>query len=301
MGRSGSPPPRRGPKGDSEEARRLFRRGLALTEEGLLDDAATTYTRYLELDPSNDSAWFNLGLVYKQLHRWEDSLRCNLKAAELNRESDATWWNLGIAATAVRDWRTARAAWRGFGLDIPDGDGPIDLDLGLTLVRLNPDGASEVVWCRRIDPARAIIQSIPLPASGHRHGDCVLHDGEPKGERVIEGRRFLVFNELARWEASPTPTVRVSLRAESGDEVEELLEQLHAAGLIAEDWTGSIRHLCRACSESAVPCDRHQAIDGWIAQRELGLAGDPHAAEAILQRWVEAAPSRRFDDLQRLD
>jgi hypothetical protein len=33
--------------------------------------------------------------------------------------------DLGIAATALRHWETAGNAWRGFGIQIPDGAGEV--------------------------------------------------------------------------------------------------------------------------------------------------------------------------------
>lgn len=85
------------------------------------------------------------------------------RAVELDSSDEAAWWNLGIAATALGEWREARTAWRACGIEIPEGDGPPDLDFGLVPVRLDPAGCGEVVWCRRIDPARAVIRNVPLP------------------------------------------------------------------------------------------------------------------------------------------
>jgi hypothetical protein len=46
-------------------------------------------------------------------------------AAELRPDDDATNWNLGIAATALREWRIARAAWRRARIKVEEGDAPI--------------------------------------------------------------------------------------------------------------------------------------------------------------------------------
>jgi hypothetical protein len=45
-------------------------------------------------------------------------------------------------------------------------------------VRLNPQSSGEVVCGERLDPARLLILSVPLPESRHRFYDIVLNDGQ---------------------------------------------------------------------------------------------------------------------------
>ena len=146
---------------------------------GQSEEAIREYERACQLDPSWHSPAYNLGLLYKYAGDWQRSLECNARATELAPDEEASWWNLGIAATALGRWDVARAAWRGAGIDIPDGTGPIDCSCGVAPIRLNPDATGEVVWADRIDPARAVLRSIPLTESGFRYGDVVLNDGAP--------------------------------------------------------------------------------------------------------------------------
>ncbi len=37
------------------------------------------------------------------------------------------------------------------------------MGLGLSPVRVDPNGAAEVLWCNRLDPRRGRITSVPLP------------------------------------------------------------------------------------------------------------------------------------------
>ncbi len=93
-------------------------------------------------------------------------LACNLRAAELNPATEQpAWWNAGIAATALREWPTALKAWHGYGIELPDAPTPFEYDLGIAPVRVNPVEKPEVVWGRRLDPARIRILNVPLPDS----------------------------------------------------------------------------------------------------------------------------------------
>jgi len=215
--------------------------------------------------PSWSVPWYNLGLLYKKEKNWSDSLRCNQKAVESDPKNEAAWWNLGIAATAQGEWSEARRAWTSYGVDIPPGDGELVMSLGPVPIRLNPQGDGEVVWCSRIDPARAVVENVPLPESGHRFRDVLLHDGAPNGYRVIEGKEFAVFDELAILVPSEYATFEVTLQASSIKDLQALADLAKKHDLGTEDWT-TIRRLCKECSE-----DR----PGEYSQPELPALQEP--------------------------
>jgi hypothetical protein len=266
-------------------ARRLADRGAAMLRvdptaaSALLIDAT-------RLDPGLHQAWFDLALLHKWSGSWDDAFRCSLRAAELVGEQaqEPTWWNLGIAATALRRWDVARRAWRAYGLSVPDGEDPIDGDYGHAAVRINPRRAPELVWGRRIDPARMQIDSVPLPGSDHRHGDIVLHDGDPVATREVHGTSWLVFNELERWEASETPTVHATVAAASPDTINALLAALDDAGFAAEDWTTNTTVSCAACSTQPgrlsaprSPASHHE--------HSIGIAAPVASIRAVVTAW----------------
>lgn len=280
-----------------DEAEQLNEQGRSLLDAGDLDGALDAFGAATRLDPDLDSAWFNMGLVHKSRHEWEEAARCNRRAAALARvdQQEPAWWNLGIAATALRDWATAREAWGRYGIAISPGEGPIEEDFGLTPVRVDPGGSSEVVWCRRIDPARAVVLNVPFPESGHRCGDVVLHDGVPHGERVVDGRTFSVFDELERWAPSPTPTLKAAVVCSSPSDSDALSRVFGEADLTAEDWRMRVRILCEACSTGRAhsPEEDHEEPEGWSTERIFGIAAEVRTAERLLAGWQAAAPSRR--------
>ncbi|MGR8933819.1 MAG: tetratricopeptide repeat protein [Gammaproteobacteria bacterium] len=180
-------------------ASKLHETALRLDEQGCLDDAIRKYQEAIACDPLKVESHYNLGLLYKYAGEWQKSFDCNKTANTLDPNDAAARWNLAIAATALRNWDTARKAWQENGLAFP-GSGPIEADFGITPVRLHPCQQAEVVWARRIDPVRARIESIPLPESGFRYADVVLHDGAAVGYRKIENHQYPVFNVLELFE-----------------------------------------------------------------------------------------------------
>lgn len=231
--------------------------GNDLGDSGDSEGAIPLYLKAAEIDPRWSVPAYNLGLHYKYLAQWEESLKWCQLAHELDPEDEAATWNLGIAATALREWDIAREAWKGYGIDVPDGEGELDLPCGTTPVRLHPNGEAEVVWTERLDPARARILNIPFPESGFRYGDIVVNDGAAVGYRKSGDSEVPVFNALDLWERSEYQTFAVDV--EFGDaepDIEDLEEAAKAVDAEVENWTTNFEALCKACSEGR-PHEEH--------------------------------------------
>jgi hypothetical protein len=279
---------------DWREAARLNEQGRVCADAGDWDRALSLYRQAAGRVPGFEPAWFNMGLVYKRRRQWDQAMACNERAAALGAgEGDPAWWNLGIAATALRRWDAARNAWRRFGIQVPDGTAEVRMDLGPAPVRLAPDGRAEVVWGRRIDPARVVVENVPTPQSGHRWGDVVLHDGAPNGERQAQGRVYGVFDELERWQPSPVPTLEVQVTVADEAGAQALSDLFGQAGYAAQDWTASIRRICRQCSEGRPPQDHDHPAPPFAAQRRFGLAAPVDLATSLLREWTAAQPGNR--------
>ena len=282
----------------------------------LADHIATEVLRRVPDDPG---MLFDRGLLAKFRRDWPSCREFSEAALEAvpeeQRAGDPAAWNLGIAATALRDWTTARAAWTLFGIPIGGtGDEPVDEDFGPAPVRLNPaprfigpraleiDGRvhdTAVVWGRRLDPTRIQVLSVPLPTSGHRHGDVVLHDGEPHGTRLLGEDELPVFDEIELWQRSPRPTLSVVVHAPDDAGVAALTGAFHEAGLAAEDWSTAVRVLCPACSDGSPGAHHHPfgspaPGDG----RTIGISADQAQAEVLVAEWVGSAPGRSATPVQ---
>ena len=288
-----SPPP---------EAGDLYDRAWLAHDSGDHAGAVQLMHRALELSPSS-VYWFDLGLMHKWQREWEPTLHANLEAARLDPDSAEAYWNGGIAATALSEWDTARRLWRDYGITLLEGEGEPTEPLGRTPVRVDPDGAAEVVWCTRLDPARARIENVPTPTVHRRWGDVVLHDGEPKGERHDGDGWVPVFDEISLWRRSTTPRLRVVVEVAAPWHVDAVEEAALEAGWAAEDWTGGVRVLCRECSEGRPdPSHDHPPMDDWVPERELGMACPVETAAVLLDAWVAGAPGERdWHDLEQVD
>jgi hypothetical protein len=260
--------------------------------------ARAAYASAALLAPSWSAPWFNLGLMAKSQRRWSDSLKFNRRAAELDPDDPPAWWNLGIAATAIGQWTAARLAWTRYGIEIPPGEGPIEMDLGAVPIRLSPAGQPEVVWCRRIDPARAVVLSIPTAGSGRGCGDLLLHDGEPTGSRLLKGRNVPVFDELELLAPGKRHTFAVEVLAPRPADLAELETGPDDGPVAIEDWSSSLQVLCADCSRGT-PHDHPQPATEWTPQRRLGVAAESEgAAVAVVRAWAGRAPGRELKTIE---
>lgn len=256
-----------------------------------LDDpeaALALYHRVLALDPARAGTLYNIGLIHKYRGEWHESQEFNRRSVALRPDDEAANWNLAIASTALRDWATARAVWRRLGILTDEGEGPILDDFGKTPVRLNPDDEGEVVWAKRLCPVRARIWNVPYPESGYRFGDIVLHDGAPVGTRESGGHEYSVFNVLELFEASEFSTYVAEIQIEREDDAIELSSALDDADIPNEDWTTSVRTLCKQCSEGRVhESHKHDLATEWQDRHRIGIAAkDPAEAQKLIRAWA---------------
>lgn len=297
------------PHSDALDA--LHARAYAAFEQGDLHEASALFGELAVHAPEVPYLHYMRGLAHKYLRDWDASLQYNLRAQALQEKLDeGAAWNAGIAATALGDWAEARRQWAQCGIKVPEGDGPIDGDFGMISVRLNPWANGETVFARRIDIVRARLMNVPLPESGHRLFDVVLHDGARTGERRLGDRTVPVFNALATLEPSDHRTFVVFVRSPSPDDLQPLLDaSLPGIGYV-EDWTRSIVSLCLRCSYGVAHVGDNgpdhdpdaAANDDWQIERNLGIGAQGKAAiERLLADWVAGGPGRFIDAVESRD
>lgn len=273
----------------------------AAMDSGALSEASRHFQALLERRPDDRYYHYMRGLAHKYLLDWPTSLRHNLRAIELMDEvGEPEHWNAAIAATALGDWTRVRALWAACGVRVPEGQGPISDDYGVAVVRLNPWNGGETVWMRRVDPVRARLLNVPLPESGHRFGDIVLHDGASTGSRWNGDRKVPVFNALQRLESSDFATHVVFVQCDRSEDLQFLLDATAPGIGHIEDWTDSVRRYCMRCSYGAP--HRHDAPtinDDWAPGRNLGIAAQSRkSVEKLLADWEKAGDGRRVEAIE---
>lgn len=286
----------------------LHDNAYAAMDRGDLEEASKLFSALIEQSPKRISYRYMAGLASKYRRDWPVSLRHNLDAIALSEEMDeAAHWNAAIAATAQEDWATVRRLWAACGIRVPEGEGAIVHDYGLAVTRLHPWSGGETVWIRRIDPVRGRLLNVPLPESGHRFGDIVLHDGAATGHRRSEGRDYPVFNALERMIPSEFRTFVVFVRC--GDETDmAALSEARAPGLgYLEDWTSSMVNYCMRCSYGTPhrDADAHEdghedeAAPGWMSERTLGIAAQSRqTVDRLLDAWLRGEGDREVDSIE---
>jgi hypothetical protein len=283
-----------------EELAHLHKRAYEAMDQGELREASQRFDRLLRHAPNDRYYHYMRGLAHKYLMDWPTSLHHNLRSIELADEmSEGEHWNAAIAATALGLWEQVRQLWASCGIHIEPGSGPIEGNHGVAVVRLNPWCGGETVFVRRIDPVRARLLNVPLPESGHRFGDIVLHDGASMGTRFDGEEEVPVFNELERLVPSGFQTFVVFVSCDRPEDLEALLKATAPGIGYAEDWTRSITYYCLRCSYGAAHRHAEDTDDGWRPDRNLGIAAQSRfSVEKLLRDWIAAAPGRRLDGIE---
>jgi tetratricopeptide (TPR) repeat protein len=266
------------------------------TDRELDRTSVVLYRLAICVKPRWSAPWYNLGLQMKHDGDWLRSLRYSQRAVMLDPDDEASWWNLGIAATALHDWQEARRAWSKFGVSLQDLNGEVRMPEATACVRIDPQGCGEVVWGTRIDPARIVVRSVPLPKSRRRYQDVLLNDGARDGSRSSDGQEYPVLNELGLWKASPYSTFQVTATVPDVEAQESLVELCEESDIGLEDWSG-VRILCRQCSvrnlcqQGCVIAEEEPRIQkyGFGAQSRAALID-------TLECWKRSARGTSFEN-----
>lgn len=152
---------------------------------------------------------------------------------------------------------------------------------------------------RRIDPVRARLLNVPLPESGHRFGDIVLHDGAATGHRFDGDREVPVFNELVRLVPSEFQTFVVFVSCRNLEELQPLLDATAPGIGYSEDWTETVRYYCMRCSYGTVHRHDRDESNEWQADRNLGIAAQSRrSVEKLLRDWAAAGHDRHVEGIE---
>ncbi|MDR0996887.1 MAG: hypothetical protein LBL69_04395, partial [Zoogloeaceae bacterium] len=124
--------------------------------------------------------WANSAMTQKKFAlaarlRRESAELARAKAYEESEQKNLCWDWL-VAATCAEDWTQVRQACAAIGLDVPDGEGPIDAPTEYVRIFYEEEGNRRTTLARRISPVSARIISACWPDQVQRTEDVVVFD-----------------------------------------------------------------------------------------------------------------------------
>jgi len=210
--------------------------GHLLLQWEFIDTATPLVETAAKALPGDMSAQFNLGVIKKLETDWAASAAAFETVLRFRPDDQACHWNLGIAYTALGRFSDARLQWQKVGIDIPETDGDYASEGELVPIRLRSQrGGAEVIWARRLCPARVRLKGIPLDLEIGSYNDEFLIDGIADGETTYQGEDVSIFNSLALLkEGGLVPFGCVP--KDGSKPLEELLHVLNAEVIPHADW-----------------------------------------------------------------
>lgn len=177
--------------------RPLFKKAIASGRNGDIYTAVKIFKKLIKIAPNWSPPYHHLSAIYKYNNDWKAAFHYGKVAIEKGATKEDTWRNLAIAATALKKWKIAQTVWKKLGLKIGGEKKPSNFEVEIIPVRLKSTHYHEIIWAKRIDPARAIIESIPTPRTDRKYGDKILIDYKVVGYRIVNGKKLPVFDELS--------------------------------------------------------------------------------------------------------
>lgn len=223
------------------EAEELYRQAVEYGQSGDVYNAVKLCKLVVRLSPDWSAPYAYLGGIYRKRKEWRPALHYCQKAVAQNPLDDAVWKNTALAATALGQWAKAREAWNHLGFQFKISEKEPHVDMGVAPVCLNPKTQPEVVEAHRIDPARAVIASIPQPSSGHRFRDVVLVETQTNRSVAVNRKRVGVHDEIERLEASKYRTWAVILQTDTQADVDAFAKLCTDADLGFDNWSNAVR------------------------------------------------------------
>ncbi len=265
----------------------LFQHAISYHRKGDVYSAVKVLKKLIKLVPDWSPPYQRLSAIYKYQNDWKAAFYYGQRAIETDPGEKSAWRNFAIAATALKKWQIARTAWNKVGFQFKEVKKAPNFEMGVIPVRLKYDHFSEIIWATRIDPARALIQSIPDPASDRNYGDVILIDYKHIAYRIIEGKRLPVYDELQILKRSHFQTYLVFLFEATKTDIDQLDHLCYNTNIGFDNWSRLTEQQCHKYLK-VLP---EYYNEGLPIDLEAGVVGIALAAEKIatvrevMQSW----------------
>jgi hypothetical protein len=258
----------------------LLAHARQFAETGDVYNAIKLLRRIIKTAPDWWLPHADLSDLFKRQGDWKATFHYAKRTVALQAGHAPAWLNLGIAATALKKPHLARIVWNKFGFTPPS-------PRALTALRISSRESFEIVWAHPLDPARALLTSIPDPATGRRFHDTLLVDAQACGHTVSHRRRYPVFDVLGVLKHSSYHTF--ALRTDTTDrKALRILEQLcHQSDMGFENWDNITRVKPFQSEQALQEFYGHDILPPADADTSLIAiaAREPEQLSATLQRW----------------
>jgi len=244
---------------------------LALAEEA--------FSRVLALDPDADPARIRLCEIACKERRWDDALAlANTLATRL--EPGSHDWDRIVAATALGRWDIVRDSARRLGMEVEDGDAPIDEHWGGMWLRT---ARQQSLWATRTGPVTARIESIMGDRDDReRQDDVVLFDPAPVDREESDERTTFTYRELDVLTLGQRRAFSIDAVHPGDDALRGLVEALEAFDLRLQRRSGDGYRL--------TPPGAEEPVAGVYLFASVPAEADLEALHRALQEAVKAWP-----------
>lgn len=148
-----------------------------------LDAAAEALEALLALEPDAHGPRHRLAGIEQRRGRHEQAL-AHLDALIPHAEPGELDWDRMSAATIVGNWDAVRSSAQRLGLEGFEGEGPIDVPMGICQVRfVEPDGSRHDYFAERRSPVCARVVQMAGPRRPEHFADLVVFDAGPLNPR----------------------------------------------------------------------------------------------------------------------
>ena len=141
-----------------------WKRAIALEKSKDLHGLLQLFLKWAENEPTNDKAWYNLGVTYSDIKRYPDAMESFRKTVKINPEDSRAWYNLGVTYGNLKRYNDAIEALRQAVRINSEYAKARNLLGGLSAFTGNRTGALEAVQkLRTLDPEKPDLCAISNP------------------------------------------------------------------------------------------------------------------------------------------
>lgn len=254
-------------------------RSISLELRGELERARATLERLVELDPDSPEPRVRLAELHRRSGDLERALAL-LDDVVGTAEPGPADWDRMVVATQLGRWQAVRHSARRVGMELEEGDEPIDEAWAICRLRF-ADGQG-ALHALRTGPVTARVLEIAGPGRDEHYGDHVVFEAVPLGDVEPDSDEPLEYRVLD----VVAPGNHQSFALDGVHPGEERLEALRE---LVQSWDGGFEVLSGDGYELIGPDGREHV--GLYAYFTVPRAGTPkHASLALLaltSEWPE--------------